>query len=502
MSWMPVSNAPMQGVSSSLDIQGLSDSFRDGQKLRQEYEARQQQKALNEIMKVGDHNGRLELAQQHKYAGALVPLLQKYDEDRQKAALDNLKASADIGKVYGETSKLGAEVGKLGAETGEIGAKTTGLVRENTAGIQNDISALAVTQNPKLFALGIGEMVKQGLINPERADMMLKMVATDQPNAAAVLQAMVMANPELAKLFKPESKTLDAKDGSYLYSTNSFTGEANKPTAKIAYGRSPDNVADNDTRRYVSDNSLAGTQYSSDNTYEASVYGTNVRSGDSRYATNVASQDRQLKLGQDGKIEWAKISQEQQKLDNPQANRNQIPPSAMKTMGELQEKLVSNAQTMTENGKWMKRLQSGELQLGAVQNFGNTAAARTGITSLGSNPEAYAEFNAYIKDLANKALRLNAGVQTDADYKRQLEAIVSGGGIPKNNGIAFGLLNRIHKDFDSQNRGIYQNLASYKKEYAGISVPAYSQNRGKTSNNKPAETSAGQAIGKKVFGGG
>lgn len=488
-------NAALLGANMVIDPSGWSDSFRDGQKLRQEYEARQQQKALNEIMKVGDHNGRLELAQQHKYAGALVPQLQKYEEDRQKAALDNLKTSADIGKVYGE-------IGELGAKTGEIGAKTMGQTIKNMTDKYSQISAGALTQNPQYFALMLGDFQNAGLINPEQKGAIIDMMMKDPENAAKVMQQLARGTIEGFKATAPEAKVLDGKDAAYMYTVDGFTGEANEPTQRVAYGQSPDNFATNETSRLNNQNTVRGSMYNSDNTYNASVYGTDVRSGDSRYATNVASQDRQLKLGQDGKIEWAKVSQEQQKLDNPQANRKQIPPSAMKTMGELQEKLVSNAQTMTENGKWMKRLNSGELQLGAVQNFGNTAAARTGITSLGSNPEAYAEFNAYIKDLANKALRLNAGVQTDADYKRQLEAIVSGGGIPKDNGIAFGLLNRIHKDFDSQNRGIYQNLAGYKKEYAGISVPAYSQNKGKTSNNKPAKTSAGQAIGKKVFGGG
>ena len=125
----------------SLDVSGWADQFRDGQKLRQEYEARQQTKALNEIMKIGDHNGRLAAAQQHKYAGALVPELQKYDEARQKAALDNLKTSADISKVYGET-------GKLGAETGEIGVKTQGQTIKNMTDKYSQISAGALTQNP------------------------------------------------------------------------------------------------------------------------------------------------------------------------------------------------------------------------------------------------------------------------------------------------------------------------------------------------------------------
>ena len=267
---MAVNNAALLGGQAVVDTSGWADQFRDGQKLRQEYESRQQQKALNEIMKIGDHNGRLEAAQQHKYAGALVPLLQKYDEDRQKAALDNLKAGADIGKIYGETSKLGAESGKIGAET-------TGLVRENTANIQNDISALAVTQNPQIFALGLGEMTRQGLITPERTDMMLKMITKDPQNAAKIMQSMVMANPELAKLFKPESKVLDAKDGAYLYTTNPFTGEANEPTAKIDYGVSPDNVLDNETSRMNNQNTVAGQRYASDNSYNASVYGTDSR---------------------------------------------------------------------------------------------------------------------------------------------------------------------------------------------------------------------------------
>lgn len=503
MNWIAHSQTPFANAQKAvIDVSGLAGEFRDGQKLRQEYEARQQQKALNEIMKVGDHNGRLELAQQHKYAGALVPLLQKYEEDRQKAALDNLKTSADIGKVYGETGKLGAEVGKIGAETGEIGVKTQGQTIKNMTDKYSQISAGALTQNPQYFALMLGDFQNAGLINPEQKGAIIDMIMKDPANAAKVMQQLARGTIEGFKATAPEAKVLDGKDAAYMYTVDGFTGEANEPTQRVAYGQSPDNFATNETSRLNNQNTVRGSMYNSDNTYNASIYGTDVRSGDSRYATNVASQDRQLKLNQDGKIEWAKVSQEQQKLDNPQANRNPIPPSAMKEMGKLQQNLVSNAQTMTENGKWMKRLQSGELQLGAVQNFGNTAAARTGITSLGSNPQAYAEFNAYIKDLANKALRLNAGVQTDADYKRQLEAIVSGGGIPKDNGIAFGLLNRIHKDFDSQNRGIYQNLAEYKKEYAGISVPAYSQNRGKKNTaSNTSKPSQGASIIRSIGGG-
>lgn len=274
-------NAALLGANMVIDPSGWADKFRDGQKLRQEYEARQQQKALNEIMKVGDHNGRLELAQQHKYAGALVPQLQKYEEDRQKAALDNLKTSADIGKVYGET-------GKLGAETGEIGAKTMGQTIKNMTDKYSQISAGALTQNPQYFALMLGDFQNAGLINPEQKGAIIDMMMKDPENASQVMQQLARGTIEGFKATAPEAKVLDGKDAAYMYSVNRYTGEANEPTQRVAYGQSPDNFADNDTRRYVSnnslegtkyssDNSLEGTRYSSDNTYNASIYGTNSR---------------------------------------------------------------------------------------------------------------------------------------------------------------------------------------------------------------------------------
>lgn len=480
-------------LAGNLDISGLSEGFRDGQKLRQEYEGRQQQKALNEIMKVGDHNGRLELAQQHKYAGALVPQLQKYEEDRQKAALDNLKTSADIGKVYGET-------GKLGAETGEIGVKTQGQTIKNMTDKYSQISAGALTQNPQYFALMLGDFQNAGLINPEQKGAVIDMMMKDPENAAKVMQQLARGTIEGFKATAPEAKVLDGKDAAYMYTVDGFTGEANEPTQRVAYGQSPDNILDNETSRLNNQNTVAGSMYNSDNTYNASVYGTDVRSEDTRYNTDVTSQDRQLKLDQDGNIAWAKVSQAQQKLDNPQANRKPVPVSAKKEMSKLYENLVSNARTIEENTKWMKRLNSGELQLSGAKNFGNTFAARTGITSLGSNPEGFSEFNAYIKDLANKALRLNAGVQTDADYKRQLEAIVSGGSIPKDNGIAFNLLRRMQGDFVNQNKATYANYASYKKEYEGIDKPAYGSGRKKT-NTKSGGSKGASIIGG-ILGGG
>lgn len=258
-------NAALLGANMVIDPSGWADQFRDGQKLRQEYEARQQQKALNEIMKVGDHNGRLELAQQHKYAGALVPQLQKYEEDRQKAALDNLKTSADIGKVYGET-------GKLGAETGEIGIKTQGQTIKNMTDKYSQISAGALTQNPQYFALMLGDFQNAGLINPEQKGTIIDMMMKDPENAAKVMQQLARGTIEGFKATAPEAKVLDGKDAAYMYTVDGFTGEANEPTQRVAYGQSPDNFATNETSRLNNENTVRGSMYNSDNSLKGTMY--------------------------------------------------------------------------------------------------------------------------------------------------------------------------------------------------------------------------------------
>lgn len=504
MSWITSNNAPLLGAQAVVDISGLSEGFRDGQKLRQEYEARQQQKALNEIMKVGDHNGRLELAQQHKYAGALVPQLQKYEEDRQKAALDNLKTSADIGKVYGET-------GKLGAETGEIGVKTMGQTIKNMTDKYSQISAGALTQNPQYFALMLGDFQNAGLINPEQKGAIIDMMMKDPENAAKVMQQLARGTIEGFKATAPEVTYTNLGD---RVESQVYDPLANTVEGKGGYAirQSPDNIADNKSKVYVSDNSLAGTKYASDNTYEASVYGTDVRSSDTRYNTDVTSHDRGLKLNQDGQIAWAKNAIEEEKVKterikatNPKANTPR-PVAATKEMSKHLTNIKNNKYTIDSTSSWIRRIESGELNLGAMANSMNSLANRTGVNSLGSNPAAYAEFKANMVKLASDALRLNSGVQTDMDYKRALEEMQAGTYIPRNNQTALALLTKIRNDFNAKTAAEYASYADYKREYDGVILPEYGKSprsqKGKTSNNKPAKTSAGQAIGKKVFGGG
>ncbi|SUD90413.1 hypothetical protein [Psychrobacter phenylpyruvicus] len=273
---MAINNAAL--LTQPTDISNLSSSFRDGQKLRQEYESRQQQKALNDIMRISGEDEtdtfaqQLAAARQHKYAGALVPAVQQYEEARQKAALDNLKTSADIRKTFGETGKLNAETGKISGEAEEIQLK-------NAQGIKDYISAAAVTQDPKVFGLHIGELYKRGLITESQTQSLLKMIVADPANAAKVMQAMAMGDREIAKTFMPEFKTADGGDKIYGYSVNKFTGEADGPSLTITKGTSPDvvhqggvsernNIRTTEATRYASDNSLKGTVYSADSTAE------------------------------------------------------------------------------------------------------------------------------------------------------------------------------------------------------------------------------------------
>lgn len=509
MSWTAHSEMPFINAQKAIiDPSGWADQFRDGQKLRQEYEGRQQQKALNEIMKVGDHNGRLELAQQHKYAGALVPQLQKYEEDRQKAALDNLKTSSEIGKIYGET-------GKLGAETGEIGIKTQGQTIKNMTDKYSQISAGALTQNPQYFALMLGDFQNAELINPEQKGVIIDMIAKDPESAAQVMQQLARGTIEGFKATAPEAKVLDGKDAAYMYTVDGFTGEAGQPTQRVAYGQSPDNFATNETSRlnnentvrgsmYNSDNSLRGTQYSSDNSLKGSMYGADSRAQTADEQTAVNWYKAQT---------GAAVAQQNANTAETKANKTGVagggkprPVAATKEMNKHLTNIKNNAHTIRSTTSWIERIQNGDLNLGALSNSLNTAANRTGVNSLGSNPAAYAEFKANMTKLASDALRLNSGVQTDMDYKRALEEMQAGTYIPRNNQTAVALLTKIRNDFNVKTASEYASYADYKREYDGVTLPEYGKSprsqKGKTSNNKPAKTSAGQAIGKKVFGGG
>lgn len=292
---MAINNAAL--LTQPTDISNLSSSFRDGQKLRQEYDARQHQKALNDLMKIGDFNERLQAASQHKYAGALVPAVQQYEEARQKAALDNLKTSADIGKTFGETGKLNAETGKIGAETEDTQLKTA-------QGVKDYISAAAVTQDPKVFGLHIGELYKRGLITESQTQSLLSLIVKDPENAAKVMQAMAMGNPEIAKTFMPEFKTADGGDKIYGYSVNPFTGEANDPSMTITKAATPDAVLRGEVDTNNNIRTTQASMYGADKSAEASMYGADSRLQGTMYTADTNAETKMFEINQKGEIDW------------------------------------------------------------------------------------------------------------------------------------------------------------------------------------------------------
>lgn len=382
MSWITSNNAPLLGAQAVVDVSGLPDGFRDGQKLRQEYEARQQQKALNEIMKVGDHNGRLELAQQHKYAGALVPQLQKYEEDRQKAALDNLKTSADIGKVYGET-------GKLGAETGEIGVKTQGQTIKNMTDKYSQISAGALTQNPQYFALMLGDFQNAGLINPDQKGTIIDMMMKDPENAAKVMQQLARGTIEGFKATAPEVTYTNLGD---RVESQVYDPLANTVTGKGGYniGQSPDNKATNATSLANNQNTVRGsihnTEYTVDagernniRTTDATNYGTNVRANTASEQTAVSWYNAENKANTDAvNAETKRIEANKKGVGGVDANGNpvsrELAANERSRLFELQEQIDADVGV----GESLKRLSGlvNQSYSGAAASFRGTAMSR------------------------------------------------------------------------------------------------------------------------------
>lgn len=500
MSWMAVNNAPLLGTGAT-DISGLSNQFRDGQKLRQEYEARQQTKALNEIMKVGDHNGRLELAQQHKYAGALVPLIQKQEQDRLIAEQTYNQGQANI-------KKTNSEVGKLSAE--ERGQNVKNVLDGNNV-LANASAGLS---KPLLFNT-IGQLFKAGVYDENTTQGLLKLANSDDPNDQSKLKQIAMSNPDLAKLYQPTTQITDTGDKKIYQTVDGFTGKYSEPYQQVTLGETANNFG---TRTSGERNNIRTTNASVANNQNTVAAGerNNIRTTD---ATIYGTESRAATADQQTAVNWYKaqtgaaVAQQNANTAATKANKTGVagggkprPVAATKEMNKHLTNIKNNAHTIRSTTSWIERIQNGDLNLGALSNSLNTAANRTGVNSLGSNPAAYAEFKANMTKLASDALRLNSGVQTDMDYKRALEEMQAGTYIPRNNQTAVALLTKIRNDFNVKTASEYASYADYKREYDGVTLPEYGKSprsqKGKTSKNKPTKTSAGQAIGDKVFGGG
>ena len=499
MSWTAHSETPFINAQKAIiDPSGWAEQFRDGQKLRQEYETRQQQKALNEIMKVGDHNGRLELAQQHKYAGALVPQLQKYEEDRQKAALDNLKTSSEIGKIYGET-------GKLGAETGEIGVKTQGQNLKNI-GEGNTIFANSTAGLDRTAAnLTIGQLYNAGFYTASQTEMLLQKANSGKPEDIEFLKSIARTNPELAKLFQPEAKVLDGKDAAYMYTVDGFTGEAGEPTQRVAYGQSPDNFATNATSRannqYTvdagernSERSLQGSMYSSDNSLKGSMYGADSRAETADQQTAVSWYNAQNKAKNDAanaesnRIKANKTGAVAGGVDaNGKPIARKLESNERTKLFELQEQIDADIGV----GNSLKRLNelSDVSYSGLGASFRGTAMSRLpgGASNKAANAAVLSE-NITI-ELALKQLKSTFGAApTEGERKilMDLQASVDKSPIQKKQIIA------------AATNAVAERIRYRKKQQEAIRTGSYAMPKGNSSSsssssNKPAKTQNNKA---------
>lgn len=229
-------NAALLGANMVIDPSGWSEQFRDGQKLRQEYEARQQQKALNEIMKVGDHNGRLELAQQHKYAGALVPLIQQQEQDRLMAVQKYNQGEADIANTNAQAAERNATASD---KTYGVSEKQGAAVATASNAANGDITA---------FRQLLGGMVSTGRLPARVAQDLNNGFESMTPEVQQnMLKAYGASDADIAKVFKPEYKEVDAGGSVYGYNVNPITGDASGAQWIVDKTGTPDNILDNET---------------------------------------------------------------------------------------------------------------------------------------------------------------------------------------------------------------------------------------------------------------
>lgn len=388
-----------------------------------------------------------------------------------KDIVDNYKNLSD---TYGSQDKLPDEINEIRSNNFDKNASSIKNVAQQ-------ISNAAIPQDPATFSLKVGQLYSASLITPEQYQYLMdgvKDAETNPDGVRAFLGNLANQSEAFAIANKPEMKWISTGGETRGVEYDPYTGEV---VEKKNYTNtvSPDTVANNQSRESIANQQTAVDWFKAQE--KARVDQQNADTNSQNAVTNVY------------KAETGRFEATKPPVKKP------VPASVIKEKNLHLKNLQINAATMKENEKWIKKLESGQLKLGLNANKMNQAALSTGINGLGSNPKDYAEFNAYIKDLANKALRLNAGVQTDMDYKRQLEAIIAGGELPRNNSVALGLLSRIHRDFDNQNRAEYASLREYQREYYGKDLPDYGSSSGAKTNQS---TSKGQSIAKQAFGGG
>ncbi len=476
---MAVNNAPLLGQLA--DFSNLKSDFDKGQQIRNAWDNRQASKAMNGLLAIDDYNERLNQARKHRLAGLLVPKVQEYEEARQKASLSNLKTSSDIQKTY-------ADIGKTGAETTEINAKSADKV-------QSLLAKAGLTGNKKIFNNMLYDFYNRGLMDKEQVGSWLRLGETGD---RATFQQLAMGDTDIAKTFKPSLETTDLGNRVAINEYNPLSGDFNS-LGEYNKGQSPDNYANNQAKMYGYDMGYKGKVYSADRSLEGKKFDAEYDYQKAQLQANklqTKSINGMMWLFNPATGKYQRMVDEngKQLIDTKGRSGNKPKPAQiLKMENEFISTINDTQNTASQLQQWINNLdlanvddnnKADKLELGLIDNTLNSAGNWLGITS--DSGKKFAEFNSFIKDLASKALRLNAGVQTDSDYKRQLEALISGEYIPRDNATATTLLKKMQNDFAVVENSAKSGLANIRSEWGGA-MPNNYQGGSNTQAQQPTQ---------------
>lgn len=161
---------------------------------------------------------------------------------------------------------------------------------------------------------------------------------------------------------------------------------------------------------------------------------------------NALERDRMEAMQREG---WARQEAMQRAGWDHQArmmqNRTQgapLPVGALKMQGETIDALDAANKISELSSKLTNQVKNGQLNLGPMANFLNSARNWAGA----SNPEsvAFSEMNTDLEKLRNDTLRLNKGVQTEGDAQRAMNEVIASKNDPKVFAAAMGRLNEVN----------------------------------------------------------
>lgn len=126
-----------------------------------------------------------------------------------------------------------------------------------------------------------------------------------------------------------------------------------------------------------------------------------------------------------------------------EAGPPKITEQTLKHLDDQMEKYDYLSQSATQSKDIIGLIDSGKLDLGAINNLKNSGKNLAGMSD--DQSRAYAQYQRYIQGLVNDNLRLNKGVQTEGDAYRELKAIAANGSTYDNKTAREALMRVIDK---------------------------------------------------------